>query len=130
MLNGEVTAAYLWGAEAAAAAKENKDIKVFFPKEGMYIWQDNLVIPKGSVHKKNAELCINFLLDQEVSSEISKEFLYANPNVAAHEYIDKDTLNNNIIYPTKDDIDAGEHIKDIGDATKLYDKIWTELKSE
>lgn len=130
LINGQATAGYMWGAEAALAQKENKDIKVIFPKEGMYLWQDNFVIPKGALHKKNAEAFINFLLDPEVSAEISKAFPYANPNIAAHQYIDKSILNNTAVYPTDSDMKKGERIKDLGDATKLYDKIWTEVKGK
>jgi spermidine/putrescine transport system permease protein len=130
LLNGQAAAGFMWGAEAALAQKEKKDIKVFFPKEGMYIWQDNFVIPKGALHKKNAELFINFILDPQVSAEISKEFPYANPNIAAHQYIDKSTLTNTTVYPTEDALKIGERLKDLGDATKLYDKIWVELKGK
>lgn len=130
LINGQATVGFLWGAEAALAEKQNKDIKTFFPSEGMYIWQDNFVIPKGANHKKNAELFINFILEPNVSAEISKEFPYANPNVAAHQYIDKNTLSNTTIYPTEKDLKIGERLKDLEDATKLYDKIWTEVKSK
>jgi spermidine/putrescine transport system permease protein len=130
LINEQAAAGYMWGAEAALAQKENKNIKVFFPKEGMYLWQDNFVIPKGAAHKKNAEIFINYILDPKVSAEISKVFPYANPNVAAHQYIDKNTLNNTAVYPTDSDVKKGERIKDLGDATKLYDKIWTEVKGK
>lgn len=129
LINGEAAAGYVWGAEAALAEKENKDIKTFFPKEGMYIWQDNFIIPKGAPDKKNAELFINFILDPKVSAEISKEFPYANPNVEAHKYIDKETLQDTTVYPTEEQLKNGEHLKDLGDTITLYDKIWTEVKS-
>lgn len=130
LLNGSVTAGYMWGAEAALAQKQNKNIKAFFPKEGMYIWQDNFVIPKGAVNKKNAELFINFLLEPQVSAEISKEFPYENPNIAARQYIDKTTLDNPAVYTTKNEVEKAERLKDLGDSTKLYDKIWIEFRGK
>jgi len=130
LIKGEAAAGYMWGAEAVLAEKGNKDIKTFFPKEGMYLWQDNFVIPKGAEHKKNAELFINFILDPKVSAAISKEYPYANPNIAAHQYIDKNTLNNTTVYPTDSDVKIGEHLKDLEDATKLYDKIWVEVRGK
>lgn len=130
LINGQATAGYMWGAEAALAQKENKNIKVFFPKEGMYLWQDNFIIPKGAAHKKNAELFINYILDPKVSAEISKAFPYANPNTAAHQYIDKNTLSNTAVYPTESDVKKGERVKDLEDATRLYDKIWSEVRGK
>ena len=128
LINGEANVGYVWAAEAALAEKENKDLKTYFPKEGMYLWQDNLVVPKDAPHKKNAELFMNFILDAQVSGEISKVFPYANPNEAAHQYIDKDTLANTTLYPDAEIVKKGEHLKDVGDSIKDFDTIWTELK--
>jgi spermidine/putrescine transport system permease protein len=130
LINGQASAGYMWGAEAALAEKENKDIKTFVPKEGMYLWQDNFIIPRGAVHKKNAEIFINYILDPNVSAGISKAFPYANPNTAAHQYIDKSILNNTSVYPKESDLKIGERVKDLGDATKLYDKIWNEFRGK
>jgi spermidine/putrescine transport system permease protein len=130
LINGNAAAGYMWGAEAVQAQKENKDIKIIFPKEGMTIWQDNFVIPKGAVNKKNAELFINFILEPEVSAQISKAFPYANPNIAAHQYIDQSTLKNAAVYPAEGDLKIGERIEDVEDATKLYDKIWMEIRGK
>ncbi|MDF2678183.1 MAG: extracellular solute-binding protein [Bacillota bacterium] len=129
LINGEAAVGYVWGAEAVLAQAENPDIKVFFPKEGIYLWQDNFVIPSGAENKENAELFINFLLEPEISAEISKSFPYANPNTEAHKLMDKETLENKAIYPDSDIIKKGEHLKDLGETTVLYDQIWTELKS-
>lgn len=128
LINGEAAAGYVWGAEAALAEKDNKDLKTFFPKEGMYLWQDNFVVPNEAPHKKNAELFINFILDPEISAQISKVYPYANPNVEAQKLMDKETLANTTIYPSEADVKKGEHLKDVGDTIKKYDEIWTELK--
>ena len=128
LINGEASVGYIWGAEAYLAEQQNKDLKTFFPKDGMYLWQDNLLIPKDAKNKKNAELFINFILDAKVSAEISKVYPYANPNVAAQKLIDKSALSNTTIYPTEADQKIGEHLKDVGDASKLYDDIWTNFK--
>jgi spermidine/putrescine transport system permease protein len=130
LINGEAKVGYVWGAEAVLAQKENPDIKVFFPKEGLYLWQDNFVIPKNAPHKSNAELFINFLLEPEISAEISNSFPYANPNVEAHKLMDKSTLENKAIYLDSEIIKKGEYLKDLGETTRLFDQIWTEFKSE
>lgn len=129
LINGEAAVGYVWGAEAVLAQLENPDIKVFFPEEGLYLWQDNFVIPNGAPNKDNAELFINFLLEPEISAEISKSFPYANPNVEAHKLMDAETLDNEVIYPDSEIIKKGEHLRDLGETTVVYDEIWTELKS-
>lgn len=128
LINGEAAVGYVWGAEASLARKENPKIKTILPEEGMYLWQDNFVIPKDAPNKKTAEAFINFIMEPEISAEISKEFPYANPNLAAHQYIDKEILNDIAVYPPKEDLAKGEHLKDIGETTRLYDQIWSEIK--
>jgi spermidine/putrescine transport system permease protein len=129
MINGEVNIAYVWGAEIALAQREKPQIKTVLPKEGLMITFDNFVIPAGAKHKKTAEAFINFLLEPQISAEISKSFPYINPNREARKLIDKETLDNIAIYPPADEMKRTESITDIGDAIKLYDRVWSEVKS-
>lgn len=128
LINGEAKIGLLWGAEAALAKKENKNIKVIIPKEGLLLAQDNFVVPKDAKNKKAAELFMNFILEPEISAEISKYFPYANPNVEARKLIDSETLKDIGVYPPIDEVKKGEFLKDIGETITIYDKIWSEVK--
>lgn len=128
LTNGEVTAGIVWGAEAYLARQENPAIQTILAEEGMELFQDNFVIPKGAPHKKNAELFIDFILRPEISAEISKEFPYANPNLAAHKLIDPQILNDPAVYIPSDDMKRGQYMTDLGEATHIYDRIWSEIK--
>lgn len=128
LINGEAKVGFVWGAECALARRENKDIKAVIPSEGLFLQQDNFVIPRQSKNKNAAELFINFILEPEVSAQISREFPYANPNKAAYPYIDPDILNDAAVYPPADKVKKGEHLKDIGQAVQLFDNIWSEVK--
>ncbi|MEQ8154943.1 MAG: spermidine/putrescine ABC transporter substrate-binding protein [Clostridiaceae bacterium] len=130
LISGEATVGYVWNAEVALAKKDNPSIEAVYPKEGVYLWQDNFILPKGGEHKKEAEMFINFLLRDDVSKMISDEFPYTNPNAAARKLMDKSVTDNTIVYPTSDLVKNGEHLKDLGDTTQLYDKIWTEFKQQ
>lgn len=129
MINGEVNVALVWGPEIALAQREKPQITTVLPKEGLMITFDNFVIPAGAKHKKTAEAFINFLLEPEISAEIAKDFPYINPNTEARKLIDKETLENIAIYPPPEEMKRVESLKDIGDAVKLYDRIWSEVKS-
>lgn len=128
LINGDATIGYVWSAEAYLAEQQNKDLKTYVPKEGVYLWQDNFVIPQDAKNKKNAELFINYILDPKVDADIAKAFPYSSPNEAAYNYIDKALLNNPTAYPTNDVVNNGEHLKDVGNALKTFDQIWTEFK--
>ncbi|MFM1655107.1 PotD/PotF family extracellular solute-binding protein [Brevibacillus sp. B_LB10_24] len=129
LINGEVNIALVWGPEIALAQREKPQIKTALPKEGLMITMDNFVIPKGAKHKKTAEAFINFILEPEISAEISESFPYINPNGEARKLLPKDVLENIAIYPPAEEMSRVEGVKDVGDAIKLYDRIWSEVKS-
>ncbi|MGO0062542.1 ABC transporter substrate-binding protein [Brevibacillus fluminis] len=129
LINGEATVGLVYGAEAALAQKEVPAIKAVYPKEGVILWMDNFVIPKGAKNKENAEAFMNFLLRPEISAEISKEIPYTNPNIKAQELLDDSIKKDPIIYPTKEDLQRGEYAGDVGDKISQLDRIWNELKS-
>lgn len=128
LINGEAKVIFAWGAEGSLAKREKNGVKMVIPKEGLFLQQDNFVIPKDAKNIRAAELFINFIMEPEISAEISKEFPYGNPNKAAYTYIGEEILKDEAIYPPETDIKNGEHLKDIGDSIKLYDDIWSEVK--
>ena len=128
LIAGEAKAGYVWGAEAALAGQENKKIKAVIPKEGLWLWLDNFVIPAGARNKKGAELFINFILEPEISAEISREFPYANPNREARKLLTEDMRKNIAIYPPDEEMKRGEFLNDVGEAITIYDRIWSSVK--
>ncbi|MEW6661922.1 MAG: polyamine ABC transporter substrate-binding protein [Bacillota bacterium] len=128
MVSGEVWLAHAYVGDVMMAAEENEDLVYVLPKEGGVIWADNLAIPKGAPHKYTAEVFINFLLRPEISARIAEEILYGTPNAAAKELIDPEIAGNPAIYPPEEILAKCEWLQDVGEATKLYDRIWTEVK--
>jgi len=128
LINGESKAIFAWGAEGSLAHRENPNIKYVIPEEGLFLQQDNFVIPKAAKNIKAAELFMNFIMEPEISAEISHYFPYGNPNTAAYQYIDKATMDDKAVYPPEDALKKGEYLKDIGNSVTDLDKIWTEVK--
>lgn len=107
---------------------ENQNIKYVIPEEGLFLQQDNFVIPKAAKNVKAAELFINFIMEPEISAEISQNFPYGNPNTSAYQYIDKTILDGKAVYPSEQALKKGEYLRDIGNSVTDLDKIWTEVK--
>ncbi len=128
LINGEAKAIFAWGAEGSLAFRENPNVKYVIPEEGLFLQQDNFVIPKDAKNIKAAELFINFIMEAEISAEISQSFPYGNPNTSAYQYIDKTILEDKAVYPPIDAVKKGEYLEDIGNALTELDKIWTEVK--
>lgn len=130
LISGEVAIGYVWNAEAVLAQKENPDIAIVIPEEGLYLWQDNFAVPKGAKHQEYAEQFMNFILRPEVSVLISAEQPYTNPNSKAVELLDASIKGNIGVYPPDEVYTQGEYLLDLGETTTLYDQIWTEFKQQ
>ncbi len=130
LTSGEAKIGIAWAAEAAFAKVDNPNLKVVLPEEGLFLQQDNFVIPKDSKHKKEAELFLNFILEPDVSLEFTKAYPYANCNEATYPMTDEKILKDISIFPPEKELRKGEYLKDIGDSVKDYDLIWSQIKNK
>ncbi len=127
MISGETSIGFMWNAEIALAMAENPDIKIVFPKEGAYLFLDNLCVLNGAKNQENAEKFINFILKPEVSKMVSDEFPYLNPNTEAVKLLGDDYINNKASNIPEDVFKNGEYIQDVGSTVDTYSKLWTEF---
>lgn len=102
---GSTAIALVWSGEAQTtileAREQGKDIEYFIPSEGSSLWIDAMAIPKGAPHPKNAHAFINFMLKPHVGARISKNTAHAVAIKKVKEYLPKEILSNEGIYPSK-----------------------------
>jgi len=135
LLSGEVWLGHTWNGEAALAQQENPAIEFICPEEGCGIWYDNLAVPKGAPHKDAALAFLNYVLKPEASILITKEFPYSNPNQAALDLMKTEDpelyetyMGSRATNPPVEDIENAKPVLDVGEATTMWDRIWTEIK--
>jgi len=127
---GEVVIGHGWSGDYFAAAEEAENVWYVIPQEGGVIWTDNLAIPKTASSQYTAEVFIDYLLRPEVGAKITNYTWYGSPNKASTEFIDPEILEEPAIYPPPEVMEKLEFIRDVGEATTVYDRIWTEIKTE
>ncbi|HPZ10455.1 MAG TPA: spermidine/putrescine ABC transporter substrate-binding protein [Candidatus Eremiobacteraeota bacterium] len=127
--SGDVWLSEGYSGDVFQVIKEHKVIKYAIPEEGTELWVDNMCIPRGSKNKESAEMFIDFLLRPEISAEISNTTWYANPNSASYKFINPEITKDKSIYPPQEIMDKCELLKDLGEANKLYEALYNELKS-
>ena len=125
----EVVYGHGWSGDYFAAAEEDERIWYIIPAEGGVVWADNLCIPQSSNKQYTAELFINFVLQPEVAAQITNYTWFGSPVEAANEFIEPEILEEPAIYPPPEVMAKLEWIEDVGDATPLYERIWTEVKA-
>lgn len=123
---GETVLAHGWSGEILARREENPDVAFVVPREGSFLFVDNLAVPKTSKNKYTAEVFINYLLRPEVAARNSSYLRYPTPNEAAEALIDPRLEGATYKLPAGI---ALHSIRDIGEAGRLYERVWTEVKA-
>jgi spermidine/putrescine transport system substrate-binding protein len=128
--NKEVVAAHSYSPDALqASAKMQGKIEFIIPAEGGTRYIDNFVIVKGAKHVDDAHKLIDFLLQKENEVEFVS-ISRAGPVVAGiKSLLPLDLQNNPILFPSAQVLSKLERIHDLGDQNRLYEEIWTAVKS-
>jgi len=131
VLAKQAAACIAYSGDAVRAMKEDKDNNThyFIPKEGSEIWVDNLAICAKAPNRVVAEKFLNYILDPVVGARVADFNQYATPNKAALAHVHPSNLKNPIIYPDRETMQRLEMMKDVGKSTRLYDEVWTQVKS-
>jgi spermidine/putrescine transport system substrate-binding protein len=124
-----VNAAVVYNGDAVKGTKDDPDTYYFVPREGGVIWVDNLAIPAKAPHRDVAEKFIDFILDPKIGAQLSDFNQYATPNKASRALVNPDDAKNPAIYPPPEMMQKLEFVNDLGDQNRLYDELWTQVKS-
>lgn len=132
LVSGETALALGWNGTIYLALSENEGRNLGFavPKEGMAVFTDNLAIPASAPNPYTAEVLINYLLDAEIGAMITNYTLFPTPNEAAMEFIADEIKNAPNLILTDEQMANVEFIEDVGEATALFERIWTEIKAQ
>lgn len=104
LISGDAIAVIGWSGDIAQLNAENDDKWSFaIPERGGAISSDNMLIPVGSPHKKNAEELMNYYYDPAIAAQVAAYVQYVSPVEGAREEmekIDPALVDNPLIFPT------------------------------
>jgi spermidine/putrescine transport system substrate-binding protein len=131
LVNKEIAVAHAFSSDALKAAdKTNGAIEYVLPEEGGTRAIDNVVLLKSAVNVEAAHQLINFLLSKESNVAFVTSSFGGPVVLATRELLPPKLRNNPALFPSPAVLSKLERIHDVGDATKLYDRLWTEVKAE
>lgn len=131
LVNGETPVAHAYLSDALQARKQTGGkIEYVIPEEGGTLWIDNLVIPAGSRHLKEAHAFINFLLEARSNVSTVMNVFVSPANKDAFALLPKDFQNNTMLFPSAAALAKCEMIQDLGESLTQWDRIWTEVKAQ
>jgi spermidine/putrescine transport system substrate-binding protein len=129
VLNGDLLLGHVFSGDAFLALSQDDDLDYIIPKPAATRWTDNMAIPAGAEHPDNAHKFINYILDAKVGAALSNYTYFNTPNEAALPMIDE-ALKKLPGYQLGPEVfDRLQVIEDVGEATRKYSRLFTEVKS-
>lgn len=127
LVSGDAAAGMIWSGFSAKARSEGAPVEYVFPKEGMIVWMDNVVLLKDAPNRENALKFMNFLLEPENAAAVTNYAQYTAGVKGVAEFLDPEVANSPESNPPADV--TGVFVQACPEEVQvMYDAIWTELK--
>jgi Spermidine/putrescine-binding periplasmic protein len=134
--NGDICITIGWSGDVlqakARAEEANNGVNIEFviPKEGTYMWFDNLAIPADAKNVEEAHELINYLMKPEVIAKASNYVQYANGNLASQALLDEEVFKNPAVYPDPETVKKLFTISPYGPKEqRILNRVWTQIKT-
>lgn len=88
LVKNEAAVGYVYSGVAAQILAENPDTQLYLVDKKNSLSMDVWAMVKGTKHKKEAQLFINYVTSTEVAAKLVDYSMYVCPNTAAQEYVD------------------------------------------
>ena len=126
---GGAMAGFMHGMQVVAAQLAEPSLAAVFPSEGIGFSLDCMVLAGGAPHMDAAYILVNYLLDGEVSANISELIYYGSCNAAAWEYLSEAYTGIEALNPPRELLESAEMICPLpADVQALYDGIWNHMR--
>lgn len=130
MTSGEAALAPYYAGDAITMIGDNPDLDFAVPKEGTNRFVDSMVVPATSTHKAEAELFINFMLEDDIAKANIEYIGYSTPMSSVREILEDEVKNSHISYPSDEILAKCDTFSDLDAETATYlQESWTDVKS-
>lgn len=131
LLNKEVAVAHVYSSDGLqAVSASNGKIEYILPTEGGTRAIDNMVILSNAQNIEAAHALINFLLTTDANVPFVKVVMGGPVLKETASKLPPELKNSKQLFPSSDVLSKFEGLKDLGEHTAAYDRLWTELKSQ
>lgn len=126
---GETAMQMMWNGAFHRANARKASIRYVFPREGMTLWADSLVVPKGAPHLENAKVFLNWMMEPKNAAEASNFLGYNNAIEGSEAFLAESLRNDPAVNPPADK-QALLHLNGACDpaARDIQERVWTRLR--
>lgn len=128
LIRQETYLALAWSGDVHTAVQSEPRVGYAVPREGSFLFVDNLCIPASAPHPEAAMQFMEYYLQPEVAAGVTNGCGYANPVEAAERFVRPELLADPLTYPSKEVMSRLVFQEDLGPAERLWDQIWEEIK--
>ena len=129
MVAGDMSATSDWNGSALRQRLQKPAIKYAYPKEGVLLWSDNIMVLKEAKNVENAKLFINFTMDPENAAMLSAFHRYANGIAGSDKFMPADMKDAPEVVVPPEVMKVAEYSRACPpEVQELYTRIWTELQ--
>lgn len=129
MVAGEVIMHHQWNGASHRVRAKLPTARYLYPKEGISLWGDHFVVPKGAPNVENAKTFINWMMDPKNIAEASNFTGYMNAISGSDQYLDDSLKSDPAVNMPKEYAARLRPSQDCSkESRELRDKVWTRLK--
>jgi spermidine/putrescine transport system substrate-binding protein len=129
MVVGDLLLSHAYSVDGIDVMAENSKLKYIVPASGATVWTDTIVIPKNAPNVDAAYKWIEYTVSPETASETLSRLKFATPNQKTLALLPKELRENPALIPPDAVLKKCEVLGNVGTATDLYDRYWTQLTS-
>jgi spermidine/putrescine transport system substrate-binding protein len=128
MAASEVTMHHQWNGASYKSGQKLTTAVYVYPKEGMNLWSDYFVVPKGAPNVESAKTFMNWMMDPKNAAEASNFNGYNNAIKGSAAFMDPALAASPAINPPEALKSRFRPVKDCSvKARELRDGVWTRL---
>ncbi|MDE2039142.1 MAG: spermidine/putrescine ABC transporter substrate-binding protein [Elusimicrobia bacterium] len=129
LITGDVLLAMGWSGDILQACREKPQLDYAIPREGSYLWVDNLILVRGSRHRADTLRLVDYLLEPETAAGIADAVRYATPNRAAMPLLDKSLREDPRVFPGPELSKRLRFHQQLDPATvQAWNELWSDVK--
>ena len=128
MESGNAAIATYYAGDFLTMRDNNEALAFVYPKEGVNIFVDSVCIPSNTQNYEAALMYINFLLEPEIALANAEYICYASPNTSVVENENYSLKDEEILYPSEEDMPICEYFHDLpADIRSYYESLWEKV---
>lgn len=127
LVSGDADVGMIWNGMGLRAREELPSLQFAYPREGMTVWADNMVVLKDAPNLENAKLFMNFMLEPENAAALTNFASYTAGVVGTEPFLDE-KFNGALEMNPPAGAPVPEFVPPCApEVVQLYDRIWTNL---